>query len=663
MKKLTAPDSEARSADLVAANLAKLKALFPELVTEGPQGASVNVDVLKQLVGDQTVTDAEEKYGLHWHGKRRARQLALTPSTGTLRPCPEESLDWDTTQNLMIEGDNLEVLKLLQKSYAGKVKIIYIDPPYNTGRDRVYPDDYQDSIQNYLALTGQVEGGVRVGANSESSGRRHTAWLSMLYPRLALSKSLLRPDGVIFVSIDDNEIPNLIGVMDEIFGPEQRVGTFIWRKKYTLSFRDEHMIPIHEYIIAYKGQGTLVLSDPRWDSEETVPVNPVFKSQNSSSTKIIRKGATLRGGGDLVIPAGSRALPSQSITLHSDAVFRGGILQGDVAITACFAVGQETLDTSSVELSAGGAAYIVDKESSRAICPISILFDYTKDDAAFCYAQYLARKSVSTRQATAELESLLEPGVFDNPKPVSLVDFLVSIVPCQDGAIVLDFFAGSGTTGHAVMARNSVDGGRRRFISVQLPEPLAPDRPDQKAAAMFCQVNGWPMNVAEITKERLRRASASIRAENALLTGDLGFRVFKLASSNIRAWDSPEGDLDQTLFDSIQHLRDDRTEADLLYELLLKKGLDLCVPIEKRSLAGKEVHCVGGGVLMACLADSIARNEVEVLALGIAEWHEHLAPAGEATCIFRDSAFEDDVAKSNLTAILEQRGIAHVQSL
>src|SRR5690606_29485921 len=224
MKKLTLNDPETRSPDGVAENIQRLKALFPELLTEGPNGAAVNVDVLKALVGDATVTDADEKYGLNWHGKRRARQLALTPSTGTLRPCPEDSVDWDTTQNLMIEGDNLEVLKLLQKSYAGKVKLIYIDPPYNTGKDFVYPDDYQDSIKNYLELTGQVESGRKISSNTETSGRFHTAWLNMMYPRLRLARNLLRDDGALFISIDDGEIDNLKKICCEIFGEETFVG-------------------------------------------------------------------------------------------------------------------------------------------------------------------------------------------------------------------------------------------------------------------------------------------------------------------------------------------------------------------------------------------------------------------------------------------------------
>src|SRR5690606_6277521 len=231
MKKLTLNDPETRSLDGVAENIRRLKALFPELVTEGPNGAAVNVDVLKALVGDATVTDTDEKYGLNWHGKRRARQLALTPSTGTLRPCPEDSVDWDTTQNLMIEGDNLEVLKLLQKSYAGKVKLIYIDPPYNTGKDFVYPDNFQESIRNYLEVTGQLDGGRRVTSHTESSGRLHTDWLNMMYPRLVLANIMLEPQGVIFISIDDGEIGNLRLMCDEIFGEENLICQFTWVKK------------------------------------------------------------------------------------------------------------------------------------------------------------------------------------------------------------------------------------------------------------------------------------------------------------------------------------------------------------------------------------------------------------------------------------------------
>ena len=238
--------AEAQSANLAQANLEQLQRLFPEAFTEG----RVDFDVLKQLLG-AAVDEREEKYGLNWHGKRRARQLSLTPSTGTLRPCPQESVDWDTTQNLFIEGDNLEVLKLLQKSYAGKVKLIYIDPPYNTGKDFVYPDNFQDSIKNYLELTGQVEGGQKISSNTDASGRFHTDWLNMMYPRLKLAQSLLRTDGAIFVSIADHEVQNLRALMNEVFGEENFVATVIWQKVYSPKNTARHFSEDHDYIVVY----------------------------------------------------------------------------------------------------------------------------------------------------------------------------------------------------------------------------------------------------------------------------------------------------------------------------------------------------------------------------------------------------------------------------
>src|SRR5690606_25725239 len=245
-----------------------------------------------------------------------------------------------------------------------------------------------------------------------------------------------------------------------------------------------------------------------------------------------------------------------------------------------------------------------------------------------------------------------------------LIQLLVQAVSANgDDAVIMDFFAGSGTTGHAVMAQNALDGGRRRYVLVQLPEPLDPENKDQKVAADLCESLGKPRNIAELTKERLRRAAKKIKDENPMFAGDLGFRVFKLDSSNIRAWEPDRDNLEQTLLDSMEHIKPDRTESDVLYELLLKLGLDLCVPIESRTFAGKEVHSVGGGVLMACLAPKIERTEVEALAQGIVDWHKALAPAGDTTCVFRDSAFADDVAKTNMAAILEQHGITNVRSL
>jgi adenine-specific DNA-methyltransferase len=270
--------------------------------------------------------------------------------------------------------------------------------------------------------------------------------------------------------------------------------------------------------------------------------------------------------------------------------------------------------------------------------------------------------NVTTKKGTQELESLGLNNIFDYPKPVKLIKDLVSYA-CQANDIILDFFAGSGTTGHAVMAQNAADGGYRRYIVVQLPEPLNPETKDQKIAAEFCDKLGVPRTIAELTKERLRRAAKKIKEEHPDWNGDTGFRVFKLDSSNIKAWNPRPEDLEDSLLEHIDHILPDRTEADLLYELLLKLGLDLCVPIESKEIVGKTVHSIGGGVLMACLAERISVDDVEALGQGIVEWHKELAPAADTTCVFRDSAFENDVAKTNLTAILEQHGIIQVRSL
>ncbi|MBK8009731.1 MAG: site-specific DNA-methyltransferase [Deltaproteobacteria bacterium] len=262
MQKITPDDPESKSADLVAENVEHLKALFPQAWKEG----KLDFDVLKQLLGG-VVEEREERFGLNWHGKRQARQLALTPSTGTLRPCPEDSVDWDTTQNLMIEGDNLEVLKLLQKSYAGKVKLIYIDPPYNTGNDFVYPDDFRDNIKNYLELTGQVEGGRRISSNTEAGGRFHTEWLNMMYPRLMLARELLRDDGLLFVSIDDVEVAHLRLLLDSIFGEERRVGELVWKNKHNAGALTKGFSSVHEYVLCYSGGNIRNITAPLGQEE------------------------------------------------------------------------------------------------------------------------------------------------------------------------------------------------------------------------------------------------------------------------------------------------------------------------------------------------------------------------------------------------------------
>ena len=656
MDKIQQNDPETRSPDLVAENLSALKALFPELVTEGPEGAAVNVDVLKALVGDKTVTDAEEKYGLNWHGKRRARQLALTPSTGTLRPCPEDSVDWDTTQNLMIEGDNLEVLKLLQKSYSGKVKLIYIDPPYNTGKDFVYPDNFHDNIRNYLELTGQVEGGRKISSNTEASGRFHTDWLNMMYPRLKLARNLLRDDGVICISIDDGESSNLISICNQVFGEENHLATFVWKARAGKDHTAKIVSVSQEYIICFGKEKSDV--SPGKDVRERTGGN--FQDElGSYKREQLRQWGTHDRREDrptmyfpVPAPDGTQVYPVRAD--GTEGVWR--VNRARIA---------EMLASDSIDFVYEDNVwrlYAKQRDGEKTETAVATLIDDVGTSAT----------------GTIELKAIIGEKVFSTTKPTGLIRRLMEFADCRRDDIVVDFFAGSGTTGHSAMAQNAQDGGNRRYILVQLPEPLDLDNKDQNVAAEFCQKLKKPLNIAELTKERLRRAGARIneqltmnkkKAEGSLFTDhcslpiDLGFRVFKLDSTNIREWAPKRDDLEGSLLDSIEHLKTDRTETDILYELLLKLGLDLCVPIETRKVAGKDVHSIGGGVLMTCLAQEIAREDVEKLGPGIVEWRAALAPASETTCVFRDSAFADDVAKTNLAAILNQHGIANVRSL
>lgn len=625
MQKIEATSPAAQSADLVNANIEQLKRLFPELVTEGANGVAVNIDVLRALVGDKTATDSDEKYGLNWHGKRRARQLALTPSIGTLRPCPEESVDWDATQNLMIEGDNLEVLKLLQKSYASKVKLIYIDPPYNTGRDFVYPDNFQDNINNYLELTGQIAGGKKISSNSDASGRFHTDWLNMMYPRIKLARNLLADDGVVFISLDDNESPNLKKICDEIFGEENFVANICHKARASVS-NDKIISSNHNVITVYaKNQATVFAKRDRFGLEPNLE------------------------GFDLVDQRGNYK--------HVPVDGPGGAAKGNPyytfeGVTGYWRFSEQTMrqkwnDGYVVKVGNGlqQKYYLSDAKESR------------KTDTTWW------DDGLYTSTATGRLKTLMGGDVFNNPKPVDLIRRMLRLWVRNEGDLVLDFFAGSGTTGHAVMEQNALDDIGRKFILVQLPEQLNLDNTDQKSAAEYCLENGLKLNISELTKERLRRAVVQVATDNAGAIGDFGFRVFKLDNSNVRAWNPRPLDLEQAVIDYQDNVLEGRTESDILYELLLKLGLDLCVPIEVRKVAGKDVHAVGGGVLMACLAPAIASTEVDGLATGIIAWRQQLAPAGDTTCVFLDSAFADDVAKTNLAAILEQHGVQNVRSL
>jgi adenine-specific DNA-methyltransferase len=617
---------ESQSADILADNLARLKALFPELMTENAKGPAINIDVLKALVGDATATDAEEKYGLNWHGKRAARQLALTPSTGTLRPCPEESVDWDTTQNLMIEGDNLEVLKLLQKSYAGKVKLVYIDPPYNTGQDFVYPDNFRDSIGNYLALTGQLDEGVKIASNAEASGRFHTDWLNMMYPRLRLARDLMTMDGLIFVSCDDSEVGNLRHVMHDVFGEENLIAQLIWKKSYGGGAKTKHVIILHEYVLCFAKDKSAVgrlelppdpkvrkyykFKDSKFDVRGPYRLQPLATNSNDARENL------------------RYPIPYKGTEIWPEKQWQWEKSRALAALAN---------DELSIAEQDGGwtvnyKQYLRDEDGvERGAKPFSLL------DGPY------------TQSGTAELAALFgDAKLFPFPKPTDLIRQLVQYATPDKDFIFLDFFAGSGSSGDALLRLNAEDGGRRRLIAVQLPEPTGRD--DYKT-------------IADITRARLKKVGQEIRAADPDSAADSGFRTFRLDRSNIKAWTPRVDDVAQSLLDHLDHVNTGRSNSDVLYELLLKLGLDLCVPKKERKIAGKTVHSIGGGVLITCFDERISVADAEPLALGIVAWHKEQATAGEVICVFLDSAFENDVAKTNLAAILEQHGIAKVRSL
>jgi adenine-specific DNA-methyltransferase len=620
MRKLTEQDAETRSPDIVVENIEQLKEIFPEAFTE----EKLDFEVLKQLLGG-VIDEREEKYGLNWHGKRRARQLALTPSTGTLRPCPEDSVDWEKTQNLMIEGDNLEVLKLLQKSYACKVKLIYIDPPYNTGKDFVYKDDFQDNIKNYLMLTAQIDSdGRKISSNTESSGRFHTDWLNMMYPRLKLARNLLREDGVLFVSVDDGELDNLREICAEIFGEENFIVQIIWRKRSTPP-NDKIIGANHDYIVCYAKNIESAGLQLRERSEEQLKrySNPDNHPKGPWTAGDLM--ANVKGGRfvkSLYFPivnpkTGEKHFPGNNGNWRFSSETIARLIANDEIYFGEDGRGKPKL--------------------KRFLCDVK---------EGMTYPSLWDFVPLNTNGSNEMGEIFHNPTIFESPKPVGLIQELVKLGSTPEG-LVMDFFAGSGSTGHAVFAQNIVDSGKRHFILVQLPELTEAESEAGKA--------GYS-TISELTKERLRRAAKKIREENPMFAGDLGFRVFKLASTNIREWDPDRDDLPKTLQESVEHLKTDRTEADILYEILLKLGLDLTVPIEDKTIAGKKVHSVGAGTLIVCLADKIGRKEIEPLAHGIAAWRKEFDPAGDTTLVFRDSAFDDDVAKSNITAILEQNG-------
>ncbi|HHG1370529.1 TPA: site-specific DNA-methyltransferase [Klebsiella pneumoniae] len=628
MKKITSDMTELQSMNITEDNISKLNSLFPEAFNEN----GIDFDVLKQLLGEN-VDEKEERYGLNWHGKRQARQLALTPSRGTLRPCKDESVDWDNTKNLMIEGDNLEVLKLLQKSYAGKVKLIYIDPPYNTGKDFVYSDNFQDNMKNYLEITGQTEDGARLSTNTETSGRYHTDWLNMIYPRLKLARNLLKEDGVIFISIDDTEVDNLKKVCSEIFGEENFVANIVWQKKYSPQNDATYFSDMHDHILVYAKQRKTSKNDSNGWNIDFLPrsdeQNAAYKNPDNDPRGVWKSV-------DLSVKTYSKA-NDYSITTPS-----GRIVTPPAS--RCWQVSEKRF----VELCKENKIWFGENGNN---VPSIKRFLTEVQDGVVPTTWWSYKECGHNQEAKQELKKLMEGEsvFFDTPKPLRLLDRILHLATTNDkDCIILDFFAGSGTTAHATLNKNIADSGSRRYIAVQLPEKID----DEKY-----------YTISELTKERLRRAGKKVREDNPEWKGDVGFRVFKLDTSNIRPWEATAETLSQQLDAYVSPILEGRSEEDLLTELMLKRGIDLSVNVEVRQFDGLTVSCVDGGKLFTCFTRQIPASSVEALTKGIIDWHKSLKAGKDTVCYFLDDAFENNVAKTNLCAILEQHGLTNLHSL
>ncbi|MFY9342291.1 MAG: site-specific DNA-methyltransferase [Planctomycetota bacterium] len=579
-KDLVPEKLDLRSLDVAAEKRAELLRLFPEVHTEG---GKVDFERLKAALGEQIDPATKERYGLTWPGKAACFQAIQRPSLATLRPKPEQSIEFDTTQNLIIEGDNLEALKLLQKSYLGKVKMIYIDPPYNTGNDFIYPDNYTESLQTYLEYTGQVDAeGRRFSTNTEADGRFHSKWLNMMYPRLYLARNLLREDGVIFISIDDHEVSRLTSVCDDVFGEEHRIGCFIWQHSVQPKGYAGTVSVHHNYLLAYRRSESFELASlVRTEEHNKNYSNPDNDPRGAWRPGDVRNALDRPNlKYDIRTPSGRIIHPPENGWRWSQETIAQKIKSGEIKFS---------------------------RAEDRIIRKIYL----DGVEGRVPESMWFAKETGTTRDAASELKELFGGETpFDTAKPVALLQRMLEVGAVEADDVVLDFFAGSGTTAHAVIEQNKKDGGNRKFILVQLPEPT--NRTD------------YP-TIAEITKERVRRVIKNMNdAEKGQLRStnepkpDRGFRVFQLATSNFKPWDGEQAKdgkaLQKQLQDYLEHVLPDRSEQDLLYEILLKDGFPLTTPIATLDLHGFRVHSIAGGQMLVCLQDKLTHDLIQTLA-------------------------------------------------
>lgn len=625
------------SMNLLNENIEKLKALFPEIVTDG----KIDFDMLKTLLGEE-VDASNEKYSFNWVGKRNCIKFAQTPSTGTLIPCKEKSVDFDNTQNIYIEGDNVEALKLLQKTYFGKIKMIYIDPPYNTGNDFVYHDDYKDSIENYKKITGQ-----QATANPETNGRFHTDWLNMMYPRLKLAKDLISDDGVIFISIGQAENHNLIKCCDDIFNEINRVGV-ISRMMKSGGNKGMYFSPNMEYVLVYaKNINSLgYFREPISDELIAKVYNQVETSGERVGQKyrimgLYQAGLDARPNQRYWIqcPDGSYAIP-QGKTFPIEKYIGSRVLPQDGDGVWRWSADRflQELKNNNILFKQTNTSSLVDENGNQSKWNI-----YTKIWLADRLDEGRVPVDLITkwenRISSQELKDLDIP--FDFAKPTELIKYFISLVDKNEESYVLDFFSGSATTAHAVMQLNAEDGGNRKFIMVQLPELC-----DEKSEAYKA---GYK-TICDIGEERIRRAGAKIKEENPLTTLNLdtGFKVFRLDSTNIVPWNNAEKLDEMCLYDYAKTIKDDRDDLSVAYEIMLKYGV-FDKPMKETVVSGKKMYDVGEGYMIICLADGVTMTDVEA----IARLNPHCV-------VFKESGFADDNEKINATHTLERGGVEKI---
>lgn len=630
------------SANSIDEQKAKLKALFPEVFTEG---GKIDIERLKLTLGE-SVDAGKERYGMNWPGKADCFKTIQRPTMATLVPSPDKSVNFDSTENLIIEGDNLEVLKLLQKSYLGKVKMIYIDPPYNTGNDFIYPDDYSESLDTYLRYTGQVDAeGRKFSTNTEADGRFHSKWINMMYPRLFLARNLLREDGVIFISIDDNEIENLRRICDEIFGEENFVSQIIVQSnKRGQTYKE--IAKTHEYLLLYSKNDPVELNELEKDAD-ALPFKDSagpfdlweLRNRNPKFGRFNRP--------NLYFP----------IYVAPKILDECGYAKVSLLKNADFSVEIFPLNSEKEE---GCWRWSKDKiaENDLAVKSPVLVARQRRDGGWNIYEK--SRKSttkaksiwnetdVISEQGTMEIGELGLAEFFEHPKPKALIAKSLQLGAGPDD-VILDFFAGSGTTADVVLDSNNADGGRRKFILVQLPEPTEHEQ--------F-------KTIADITEERVRRAIKKLndtdKHQLALAADkrqDRGFRVFKLQSSNFKAWNSDQPKDDAELAKQLtlhaNHLVDGRSQEDVLYELLLKSGFPLATKVEKMGLAGKAVFSIADGMMLICLERELTSDVIKAMADKKPE---------RVVCL--DAGFADnDQLKTNAVQTMKSKGVTKFQTV